>query len=67
MHTATAETADLTAARWRSGADTDNPAGPLFVSGTFARTDIVMPGRALTRLSCFARTACTASGGTACC
>ncbi len=32
--------ADLVA-QWRSGAEMDNPAGPLFIGGEFAEADIV--------------------------
>jgi hypothetical protein len=66
MQTMTAEAADRIAARWRADADADNPAGPLYAAGKFAEADIASPGRTFTRLSCFARTACTAQGSQCC-
>lgn len=62
----THESTETIAARWRSGADIDSPAGPLYTAGKFAEADIAAPGRAITRLSCFARTACTAQGSLCC-
>jgi hypothetical protein len=67
LHTSTHESAATIAAGWRSGAATDSPAGPLYIAGKFAEADIAAPGRALTHISCLARTVCTAQGGTACC
>ena len=66
MQTMTPEAADRIAAQWRAGAAEDNPAGPLYAAGKFAEADIASPGRTLTRLSCFARTACTAQGSLCC-
>lgn len=67
LHTSTQETAEQIAARWRSGADADSPAGPLYASGRFAEVDIAAPGRAgTTFLTCDIGSACTAANG-ACC
>lgn len=66
MHTLTHEGTETIAARWRSGTDADSPAGPLYTAGRFAEADIAAPGRAITRLSCLARTACTAQGSQCC-
>ena len=60
------QTTSETASRWRTDAAADNPAGPLYAAGKFAEADIASPGRTLTRLSCFARTACTAQGSQCC-
>lgn len=66
MHTLTHESAETIAASWRSGAAVDSPAGPLYTAGKFAEADIAAPGRALTRLSCLARSICTAQGSQCC-
>jgi uncharacterized protein DUF6229 len=66
LHTLTQESAVTIAARWRTGADADSPAGPLYTAGKFAEADIAAPGRAITRISCLARTACTAQGSQCC-
>lgn len=65
-----AETADSLVDRWRTSADDDNPAGPLFASGRFAEADIATPGEGLAATidTClrFCST-CTASRGFQCC
>jgi hypothetical protein len=64
------ESADLVVDRWRTSADGDNPAGPLFASGRFAATDIASPGasRSLTFDTCLRHcSTCTASRGFQCC
>jgi hypothetical protein len=64
------ESADRVAARWRTSADGDNPAGPLFASGRFAATDIASPGATLplTIDTCLRHcSTCTASRGYQCC
>jgi Family of unknown function (DUF6229) len=62
MNTVTPEPADRLAARWRSNAGADNPAGPLFTAGSFAETDITSQGRADTHVSL-----CTGSATVSCC
>lgn len=66
MYTLTHENAETLAASWRSGAGADSPAGPLYTAGRFAEADIAAPGRAFTRLSCLARSICTAQGSQCC-
>lgn len=66
MYALTPEGAETIAARWRSGAAADSPAGPLYAAGKFAEADIAAPGRAFTALSCFARSICTAQGSQCC-
>ncbi len=38
-----ADTAEELIARWRTDADGDNPAGPLYAAGDYAESDIAAP------------------------
>lgn len=51
-------------ARWRSGADPDSPAGPMYASGQYAESEIVL---ATWGGSGKCGTACTASTTRYCC
>ena len=64
MTTATIDIAEETAARWRTTADADNPAGPLYSAGIFAEADIIAVEAMLTLHGC---SACTASSTSECC
>jgi hypothetical protein len=64
------ESADRVIDRWRTSADGDNPAGPLFASGRFAASDIASPSMSplLTIDTCLRNcSTCTASRGYFCC
>jgi hypothetical protein len=67
MLDATREMAD----QWRSNANADSPAGPLFVSGKFAEADITGHAQIITNVlvcdSGRCGTACSGSAGRACC
>ena len=56
--------AEETVARWRTDADADNPAGPLYTSGAYAEADITQEAAAIT-LVC--GTGCSASYTRYCC
>jgi hypothetical protein len=57
------EIAERTANEWRVTAGPDNPAGPLYASGTFAEADIIGASTVLT-VAC---SACSASRTVECC
>lgn len=57
------ESPELIVARWRSQADEENPAGPLFTAGRFAEADLVEAQSADTARP----TACTFSLHHECC
>lgn len=63
MAEATLTRAQDLVAQWRTSADGDNPAGPLYASGRYAEADIVA---GLQRAS-FCGTLCTYSGFFECC
>lgn len=69
MPTAMLETAEEVIARWRSSPDTDNPAGPLYAAGVFAKADIAAPDMVASGLVCQTDrcSACTASRAIPCC
>ncbi|HEX2419730.1 MAG TPA: DUF6229 family protein [Micromonosporaceae bacterium] len=60
------QSAEQVVARWRSGADADSPAGPLFLSGEYAEADITQSWRTWT-ISGRCGTACTGSSIYQCC
>lgn len=64
MAAMTIEIAAETAAKWRTSADENNPAGPLYSGGAFAEADIVAKEWIVTLHGC---SACTASSTHECC
>ncbi len=66
---ALAETVEELIARWRTTADGDNPAGPLYAAGDYAETDIAAPHMITTFTSerCSHVSICTGSGTIDCC
>lgn len=57
------ELAERTAEQWRTSADTDNPAGPLYASGAFAEADLIEAETSYTGIC----SACSASHTHPCC
>lgn len=55
---------ELIVAGWREGTADDSPAGPLFVGGEYAESEIESSTSRLTQTLC---TACTSESGRYCC
>lgn len=54
--------------QWREEAGEDNPAGPLYISGEYAESDIASDRNRATMFTiCGCGTACTGSIGRPCC
>jgi Family of unknown function (DUF6229) len=68
MHAGMLETRRDMVMKWRSSADADSPAGPLYAAGAFAEADIAAPDM-ITTVARYTHgcSACTSSNGHPCC